>query len=237
MAEVSLLVMLAIVVVSGIIIFKIVKGIVQTLLLTSAVAAVVLAVAGGFIVMDALDLKNNFMAGDKLLLFSGVDAASGQQAITAGLLPKGQGTGAGEAPGEGSQAVSGPELEKMNQNFRSRDYAAIRGNNFKLVIVKEQAVIDALPDSLPGEMADALAGHGQNLSREAVLGLLQAAGGDERAVMLSALFLAGQGSNPLGIVSGYKKGDIYVYPETPVFKAVKMLPAQLFESAAKKMRA
>lgn len=214
MPEFSLLVMIAIVVVSGIIIFKIVKGIAQALLLTSAVAAVVLAVAGGFVVMDALDLKNNFAAGGKLLLFS----ADNGTRITSGLLAKGNGS---------MQPLAGAEVERLNAELGRGDYAAMRGDNFKLIMLREEPLLASMPEELDFE--------GSNVSREMLLLQLRAAGPEQRAQLLSALFAMQLGRNPLGIISGYKEGEIAVYPETAVFKVARILPGSLFRKVSEKL--
>lgn len=214
MPEVSLLVMLAIVIVSGIIIFKIVKGIAQALLLTSAVAAVVLAVAGGFVVMDALDLKNNFAAGGKLLLFS----ADNGTRITSGLLAKGNGS---------MRPLAGADVERLGAAFGRGDYAAMKGDNFKLIVLREEPLLASMPEELDFE--------GSNVSREMLLLQLRAAGPEQRAQLLSALFAMQLGKNPLGIISGYKEGEVAVYPETAVFKVARILPGSLFRKVSEKL--
>lgn len=214
MPEVSLLVMLAIVVFAGIIIFKVVNGIVQALLLTSAVAVVVLAVAGGFVVIDALDLRNNFAAGGKLMLFS----ADNGTRITSGLLVKGN---------ESVQPLSGAEIKQFNAELGRRDYAAMKGNNFKLILLMEEPILASMPDELNLE--------GGNVNRETLLMQLRAAGTEQRAQLLSVLFAMQLGKNPLGIISGYRKGEIMIYPETAVFKVARILPESLFRKVSEKL--
>ena len=62
MVEASLLAIAAVIVVSAVIIFKVAKGVIQTIFLASAVASIVLAVSAGFIVKDALDFSGKFQA-------------------------------------------------------------------------------------------------------------------------------------------------------------------------------
>lgn len=188
MPETSLLVMLAIVVFAGIIIFKVVKGIVQTLLLTSAVAAVLLAVAGGFVVMDALDLKNNFVGGGKLLLLADAD----NQLI-----------GAVTANGTQLDVLAEAEFEAFTVPFQQKDYASIIGSNYKLIVLRETILPDGLPRSTP-----------------------------DRAHILQQLAVL---SDPLLLISEYKKGNVIIYPETPVFKAVRILPGWLFREAGERL--
>ncbi len=228
MPETFLFIMLAIVVVAAIVIFKVVKSVLQGMLFVSAVLAIVSAVATVVVVRDALDLKDNFATGSKLMLFSAADAASGQERITSGMLLKAQqedvaGATAVSQPaallGNDSNALSDSEIEAIDANFRAKDYGAMKGGNFKLIIVKEEAIISALPDSIPDG--------GENISREAVLEMLSESGKGERAAILSALFFTERGNSPLSIISDYKKGNIFIYPETPAFKVIKVLPEWL----------
>lgn len=214
MPEVSLLVMLAIVVFAGIIIFKVVKGVVQALLLTSAVAVVALAVAGGFVVMDALDLKNNFAAGGKLMLFSTDNGTR----ITSGLLVNGN---------ESMQPLSGAEIEQFNAELARRDYAAMKGNNFKLILLREEPLLASMPEELNLE--------GGTVSREMMMLQLRAAAPEQRAQLLSVLFAMQLGKNPLSIISGYREGEIMIYPETAVFKVARILPESLFRKVSEKL--
>ncbi len=151
MAEVSLLVMLAIVVVSVIVIFKVAKGVIQGVLLASAVLSILAAVAGGFVVKDAFELKDNFQKGDNMLLLSDDNWAK----LTDGITIKGQADGQGgqaaeKADGKLGNAVplTAAELEKLNPLFAKKDYGAMLGKNYKLIIMKESSVAGSLPERL-----------------------------------------------------------------------------------------
>ncbi|MBI2141009.1 hypothetical protein HYU16_01150 [Candidatus Woesearchaeota archaeon] len=215
MAEVSLLVMFAIVVVSAIVIFKIVKGIIQTILLTSAVAAVVLAAAAGFVVMDALDLKDKLPVSSNALLLTGTDGKS----LIGGIVMKGQET----------EPVAASELERLNLLFGKGAYEEMKAGNYKLIIIKEGAVtgsFDELPEVVNVE--------GFSMKREALLEQLSISSGREKAALLIALFSLKAQQDPLVVVSEYKKGNAIVYPETPVFKAIKVIPLSFFRKVAEK---
>lgn len=188
MAEISLLVMLAIVIVSGIIIFKVVKGIVQALLLTSAVAAVVLAVAAGFVMMDAMELKEKFPGGGKLLLLADADNQLIGAVTANGTLP---------------DVLAEAELEALRAPFQQKDYESIIGSNYKLIVLRETI----LPDGLQGSIPDSA----RILQQLAVL------------------------SDPLLLIFEYKKGGIIIYPETPVFQAVRILPEWLFREVGERL--
>lgn len=198
MAEVSLLVMLAIVLVSAIVIFKVGKGVVKTIAIIGAVASIAVAVAGGFVVKDAFDLRDNFQAQDNILLFSDKDG----KLITAGAVMKGQ---AGNV-----NPLTASELEKLNSLFAKKDYQSMRGKNYKLFVINENLLTSATAEK-PG------------ISSE-----------ESRATMLAGLFGLKISQDPLFLISEYKSGNATIYPETAVFKAIKILPISLFKRVTQK---
>ncbi len=230
MAGTFLLVMLVIAVVAAIVIFKVVKSVLQGVLFVSAVLAIVAAVAAVVVVKDALDFQNNFQSSSKLLLFS----ADNGTRITSGVLIKAN---------ESMQPLSGAEVEQLNEAFSRNDYAAMKGSNFKLVLLEEEPIISSMPETIDVE--------GRNVSRETVLQQLRASTNrdspdcafglspncsvEQRASVLSALFTLQSSKDPLLIISGYKKGDVVIYPETAVFKVVKILPEWLFRKVGEKL--
>lgn len=213
MVGIPLLVMLALFVVAAVVIFKIAQSVLQGVLLVSAVLAVILAIIAVVVVKDAIDFQHNFQSGSKLLLFS----ADNGTRITSGLLVK----------GNGSAPLSEAEVGQLNAWLGSKDYAAMRGDNFKLVVLREEPILAAMPE---GQVFD-----GSNMSREMALLQLRAAKVEQRAQLLSALFAMQFSGNPLVLVSGYKNGDVVVYPETPVFRAVRILPESLFSEVSGKL--
>ena len=214
MSETSLLVMVAVVVVAAIVAFKVAKSVLQGVLLVSAVLSIVLGIAAVVVVKDAMDFRDNFQDGSRLMLFSG----DGKTKITAGTL-----IGASES----MKPLSRSDVEQLSTAFSKGDYAAMKGNNFKLLIIREDAIISSLPAKIEME--------GQSVGREMVLQQLLASSTEERASILAALFGFQLGSDPLAIASNYKKGNIVVYPETPVFRAVKILPEWLFREVGERL--
>jgi hypothetical protein len=112
-----------------------------------------------------------------------------------------------------AEAVTATELEKLNPLFAKKDYAAMRGKNYKLIIIKESSVTGLLPEKPGGSSTESTG---------------------ERAVMLAALLGLKVSQDPVFLISEYKKGNVVVYPETPVFKAIKLVPLSFFRSAAEK---
>ena len=184
MPEISLIVTLAIVVVSAIVIFRVARGVIQGALLAGAVVSILTAVAGGLVVKDALELRDNFQKGDKMLLLSDHNWTK----LTAGIMINGL---AADGKGGSAEALTAAELEKLNALFAMKDYGAMRGKNYKLIIITESSVTGSLPEGL----------------------------------------------DIVFIISEYKKGNAVVYPETPVFKAIKLVPLvplSFFRKAAEK---
>lgn len=216
MPETSLLVMLAVVVVAAIVAFKVAKSVLQGIVLVSAVSSIVFGIAAAVVVRDALDFQDNFQEGSKLMLFSGGDGDDRDTKISAGALIGSNGS---------MKPLSRSDVERLSAAFSKGDYAAMKGNNFKLLIIREEAIISSLPEKVEIE--------GQSVGRELVLQQLLASATEERALILAGLF--GLQSDPLAIVSEYKKGNLVIYPETPVFQAVKILPEWLFREAGERL--
>lgn len=237
MADVSLLIVLAVVIISGIVVFRIVSSILKTFLIVAAFGAIVIAIAGGFVVKDAFDYKSGLEKGDKLMLFSAVSPETGKEVITSGLVitgkAKASGTealaGLGSFIGEGSRFLSDAELGRINEAFVIGDLKAVKADNYMFIVFREQPIIDAMPES-----PDARFG-GQNFTRGTAPAVLQGKLGGQRAMLLSLFLMTAHGDNPLELFLGFKNGDIYVYPETLALKAARRLPLQLLEPIAKRV--
>lgn len=221
MPDIALLVVIAVAVVSAIIIFKVAKGLLQAILLVNAVLTVVAAVFGVFVIKDALDLKNNFQAQDNLLLISNDEQAG----VVAGILVRG--TQSQQEKGSGManvEVLDAAELGRVSALFAKKDYASILGTAYKLIAVKEGAVISSVPESLQDDE--------DVVSREDVLAQVESSKGEERAMILAALLAMKVSKDPMFIISEYKAGNVVVYPETLVFKAIKLVPLSIFRKAA-----
>ncbi|MEK6838067.1 MAG: hypothetical protein AABX69_05425, partial [Nanoarchaeota archaeon] len=205
-------------VISALVMFKVAKGVLKLLLLINAVLSIILAVGGVVMVKDALDLKNNFRITDNLLLFTN----SAKTDLIGGMAMR------GAEPQTGNLRVLEPaEVKALSAHFAKKDYAAMRGKNHKLILVSEGSVISSVPETAIATT---------KMSREEALKLLEQTYGNEEIVKARALLLSIAASeNPLFILSEYKKGNIAVYPETPVFKAIKVIPLSLFKKAAEKI--
>lgn len=199
MAEASLLVIAAVIVVSAVIIFKVAKGVIQAIFLVSAVASIVLAVSAGFIVKDALDFGGKFQTESNMLLFANSEGT----ALTSGFIMK----------DKKSEPLSAADVAGLNQFFVKKDYESMLGGSYRLLIAKESALAGFIP--------------GKNLSK-----LPESGSSVERTEAVMAIYSKRVSADTLFLVTEYKKGNVIIYPETLVFKAVKVLPLLLVKKVA-----
>ncbi|MBI3036920.1 hypothetical protein HYY73_04180 [Candidatus Woesearchaeota archaeon] len=202
MVEASLLAIAAVIVVSAVITFKVAKGVLQAILLVSAVASLVLAVSAGFIVKDALDFSGKFQTESNMLLFANSEGT----ALTSVFLMK----------DKKSEPLADADIARLNQFFIKNDYKSMLGDSYRLLVIKEAALAGSLP--------------GKNLGK-----LPESGSSGERAEAVVAIYWQRVSDDPLFLVTEYKKGNVIIYPETPVFKAVKVLPLSLVKKAAERI--
>ncbi len=116
------------------------------------------------------------------------------------------------------------ELAKMSGLYLKKDYGGMLGENYKIVLFDRQSLpkveeidIDKLieiPISEKEELPNGLrlpAGFGGNL--------LQAG-----QAAFPMLVLYGMKKDPAYLIKEYRKGNIFVYPETIIFRAAKAIP-------------
>ncbi len=222
MPEVSLLIVLALMIVFAVVIFRIVSSIVKTMLIISAVVAIMIAVAGGVVALDAYRLKERLQSGDSVLLVAGKDWA----AISSGVVIK----AAGSQGSQGFDALSGPELDAINIELAKGGYSvlpnAIPGNPGLVLVINEGAITGAIPGDF--EIG------GVPVSMEAVLKLLAEGSVEDKAMLLAAILAANVRQNPLYIIEEYRQGNLRVYPEGVAFKAIRLLPLPIFRKVAGK---
>ena len=177
----TLIVFFAVVVIAGIIAFKLLQGIIKTIVTVVALSVVLVGIGAFLVVMDARDLSENFVTERNLFLLT-----NGSTVIF-GVEVSGE---------SGSELVNGTELARFSEFLEERDYKRVKGEYYKLIL------IDA---SIAGE---------DFASASAV---------DERSDSLVKL-AEGVFSDPVYLITQYKKGNVRVYEETPVFTAIRLLP-------------
>lgn len=206
MAEVSLLVMLALFVIAAIVLFRVVRGVLQGVVLVSAVLAIILAVGAVVVVNDVIDLKAGIGSKGLILAVSSDDGLR----IGSGVVARGNGT----------EVLAQTDVKILSAQFAVRDYGSMLGSRRLLIVVKESS----LPGVLQGPPA-------QEAVRLVPLHIVKVAGYSGLAE-LAADYGSRLVADPFFMFGEYREGGITAYPETPSLKAVKVLPVQLIRALA-----
>ena len=180
----TLIVFFAVIVIAGVIAFKLLQGIIKTIVTVVALSVVLVGIGGFLVVMDARDLSENFANESNLfLLTNGSTVVFGVEV-------------AGE---DGPVIVNGTELSRFSEFLGEGDYKQIKGEYYKLVLIDASIV--------EGDFTSATAVEERS---------------DSLVKRTETVF-----SDPVYLITQYKKGNIRVYEETPVFTAIRLLPASL----------
>ena len=200
------------------IIFKLFTTILRAVFYTFVLLFMISIVLGFFIIKDVNDMKNNFGNSSKLILL--VDNQTVASGFTAAEVIK---------------PLSAQQLSEATALLQKKDYKTLQGSNYKLFIIKTE-VFENLSDVQ-------FAIEGKKVTLGSILGILKS---DQpikdyaRLVELSPGDIPSQVTNeeikaglfrsafvyifqrPLIILQQYQKGNIYIYPETIAFKAMKI---------------
>jgi hypothetical protein len=142
-------------------------------------------------------------------------------------------------------------LQVYSRYYQEKNYSLILGNNYKMMIFSVK-VIEELPnlnfqfseyivsknnallalrenDSLRYIVPDSVAPISLDVAQNEQNDFLKAS---IFSVMLTEGIMNPQ--DPLYFFEQYKKGNIFVYPETAVFKSIKLIPISLIQKVAEK---
>ncbi len=220
MLDLMLFVILAVIAFAVIIAFKIFANLVKAVLAVSAVLFVVSAVVGGIVVKDAIDLKKDLQARSNLQLLVNRD---GTKILTGLVNVQGDAEGAAAA-GSAVRALSGIEVEALNQQYSRQDYDAMLGSNYKLIIFNEASLAQSLPQTINQS--------GREIPSELILQQLESGDAESRALAFSLLLSLKVSHDMSYIISNYRNGSVIIYPETPSLKVIKIIPRSLLASVA-----
>ncbi len=190
------------------IIFKLSKTVLKALTLVLSLLFIALLIGAAFIFYDFYDLKNNFASSQKIAVMK-----SGDTAVAAMVLSP-----------EKTSFVNQTNLNEYSVLLGDRQYSKILEDRYKLIVV-DAALIDDLKEIkvtnnvLPATSVKTIMLSNEEKLKEAVF-----------EEIIKQVF-----ESPTFIFEQYKKGNLFVYRETPVFKAIKFFPSSLFKSAAGKL--
>jgi len=175
---------------------------------------ILLLMAGNayFIYRDFMDLKEKFGSSSKEVLL-----VDGSEVITGIVLE-----------GDSFEALSNQQLNEISSELENKDYEGILGGNYKLMILDADIIKDL------DNKVEVL---GQAMPQEEIKKTFESGSSSEKATLFAALLSEEiiANKNPLFFFSQFKDGNIIVYPETALFKTVKLVPIGLFNNAAKSL--
>ena len=192
----------------AVVVFHIVHGVLKAAMLVAAISAVALGISAFLVISDASTLKQNFSNGPNLLILK-----DGNSVLSAVTIANGT-----------PSLVNQQGQDIITEQLLKHDYAAIKENNYKLIIVDVKA--------LDGFGNGTLAIASKEYSKEDVKALLQAGSPELKALAFGTIFEK-LISDPVLLIKEYKKGDVEVHEETAVFKAMRVIPLPIIQSAAK----
>ncbi len=210
MVQLALIAALAALLVIGIVVFKVVAGMLKALLVLAAIAAVVIGLTGGAAVLDAFKLKDKIINQENLMIVTAEDWSSVLSGVT--LKVKGNGEN------ENMDVLTEDKISQVNSNYQKKDYKAIQKGYGVLFILNEASLKDALP-----ALAETY-NESTEMARQ-----FDASNGQERAKYHVFLIGMKMNSNPLFLIEEFKKGRLQIQPESLAFRAVKLLPLALIK--------
>jgi len=231
----SAIITIIIFIVAAIIIFKIVKTILKTIFIILIFSLLLTAIFGFFSYKDIVELKDNLETESKLMLLQD------NEKIAAGFV-----TADFE---EEAEFLTINQITEYQNNFKKQDYKKMLGDNYKMFIFDMKAF------DFNDEELDFV---GKKVSKNVLYSVLES--NDPIALYKSktnidpaaydiidpikfksqafAVLLSEEieKKGQLFIFSEYKKKNIMVYPETALFKFIKLMPTSFIQNIFEKAK-
>jgi len=166
-----------------------------------------------FIYQDFKDLRENFGISEKKVIL-----VDGNEVLT-GLLM-----------GEETDFLTNTQLSDYSYSLRNDDYEEILGDSYKLMVF-DIGIIENLDKDID-------LGIKTVTSDEAAATLKSDTFSSKDKAALFSVILADEiltSRNPLFFFSEFKDGNIIIYPETALFKTVKLIPLSFIKDVGEKI--
>jgi len=166
-----------------------------------------------FIYLDFKDLRENFGVSEKKVIL-----VDGNEVLT-GLLM-----------GEDTELLTNTQLRDYSSSLRNKDYEDILGDSYKLMVF-DISIIENLDKEI--EIEDI-----KITTDEAAVTLKSDTSEPNEKASLFSVILADEiitSKNPLFFFSEFKDGNIIIYPETALFKTVKLIPLSFIRDVGEKI--
>ena len=198
-----------IVVLITVFVWGIFKKLFKLMFYAGVIILLLMAANAYFIYRDFMDLRENFGQSSKEAML-----VDGSKVITGIVLEGGS-----------FETLSDQQLDEISSGLKNKNYEEILGDNYKLMILDADIV-----DDLDNEV-EVL---GQTMSQKEIKKTLESGSSSEKAALFAALLSKEiiANKNPLFFFSQFKDGNILIYPETALFKTVKLVPIDLFKGIA-----
>ncbi|MDP6265772.1 MAG: hypothetical protein QF584_03295 [Candidatus Woesearchaeota archaeon] len=165
-----------------------------------------------FIYQDFKDFRENFAVSEKKVILKDGDV------ILTGLVLN-----------EDTGLMADKQLNDYSSYLRNNDYESILGDSYKLMVF-DVDIISKLDAEI--ELGD------KTITSDEAIVMLKSESNPEMKAAVFSVILADEilsSRNPLFFFSGLKEGNIMIYPETALFKTIKLIPLSLIENVGKKI--
>lgn len=188
------------------------KKLFKLMLYAGIIILLLMAANAYFIYQDFMDLRENFGLSSKEVLL-----VDGSEVITGIVLE-----------GDSFETISNQQLNEISSELENENYEEVLGDNYRLMIL-DAGIVEDLDNEV-----EVL---GRTMPQEEIKKTLESGSSSEKAALFAAL-LSEQiiaNKNPLFFFSQFKDGNIIIYPETALFKTVKLVPIDLFKDIAESL--
>ena len=217
------------------------KQVVRTLFFASAIILIVLIGFGFLVLSDVKDIRNNFPNTPSTFLLTK------DNTVISGIIGK---FGEEFSP----DLLTDAQLTSIQENFAEKNYEAIKGDNFKLIIINKssfdqitvydpdlQLTKDSIFSLLESEepINDYITlqlgeGYSQaqfDIARQSFLRQANITQESQfKSIMFGILLAQTLQEEPLFVFQGFIDEKVIFYPETTAFKALKFLPESMLDS-------
>ena len=189
------------------------KKLFKLLFYAGMIISLLLAANLYFIYQDFQDLRENFAASEKKVILKDDDK------VLTGLLM-----------GQEVDFLADSQLRDYSSSLKNNDYEDILGNSYKLMVF-DIDIIEHLDKEIEIE--------GFKITTDEAAATLKSdtSSSQEKAALFSVI-LADEilsTRNPLLFFSEFKDGNIIIYPETALFKTVKIIPVSFIKDVGGKI--
>lgn len=201
-----------IVVLIAVFVWGIFKKLAKLMFIAGMIIFLVLGVNLFFIYQDFTDLRENFGTSEKKIILKD------ENKLLTGLILSGK-----------TEMMTDEQISEYSTYLQNKEYEKILDDSYKLLVF-DYDIISNIDD--PIIIDD------KTLSKNQIDDILKFGNNAEEKAELFSILLADEilsSKNPLFFFSEFKNENIVIYPETALFKTIKIIPLSLIKDVAGKM--